>query len=147
MEFDKLEDWKRFVSNIVFDKRSTPFEHFIVKDILRTEILEEALSKWPDESSPNCDSYRNNKWAISDDLGVIDEVFWEVIVRLISPPFLRRLEQVAGIPKLLGDIELNGAGLHEVRSGGKLDMHVDFNRLGNLYRRLNLLVYLNPTWD
>ena len=38
--------------------------------------------------------------------------------------------------------------MHLTGPGGRLDVHVDFNVLEkrNLFRRLNILVYLNPTW-
>ena len=68
---------------------------------------------------------------------------------LASPGFLSDLAYVTGIPDLLADEELDGGGMHVTGSGGRLDVHVDFNYLERrkLHRRLNLLVYLNPVWD
>ena len=39
--------------------------------------------------------------------------------------------------------------MHLTGSGGRLDVHVDFNVLEKrkLFRRLNILLYLNPTWQ
>ncbi len=38
--------------------------------------------------------------------------------------------------------------MHMTGPHGRLDVHVDFNLLDNvLFRRLNLLIYLNPEWD
>lgn len=46
----------------------------------------------------------------------------------------------AGVPAL-------GGGLHEIGIGGRLNMHVDFNRHpSGLVRCLNLLIYLNLQW-
>ena len=55
------------------------------------------------------------------------------------------LERLTGIEGLIPDPYFVGGGLHQIESGGKLDIHVDFNRLEktNLDRRLNLLIYLN----
>ena len=41
-----------------------------------------------------------------------------------------------------------GGGLHEIEQGGFLGMHVDFNvHPENVYRRANLLLYLNRNWE
>jgi len=67
---------------------------------------------------------------------------------LASPAFLADLSALTGIPGLLADPALFGGGMHMTGPHGRLDVHVDFNRGdGGLYRRLNLLVYLNPDWD
>lgn len=41
-----------------------------------------------------------------------------------------------------------GGGLHELRNGGYLNVHADFNRHPKLKldRRLNVLIYLNKDW-
>jgi Rps23 Pro-64 3,4-dihydroxylase Tpa1-like proline 4-hydroxylase len=68
---------------------------------------------------------------------------------LASPEFLSDLSYFTGIPNLLADEELVGGGIHITGPGGRLDVHVDFNYLETrqLHRRLNLLLYLNPTWE
>jgi Rps23 Pro-64 3,4-dihydroxylase Tpa1-like proline 4-hydroxylase len=65
-----------------------------------------------------------------------------------SPQFLADLEYITGIPRLLVDEKLEGGGMHLTGPGGRLDVHVDFNFLKDrkLYRRLNILLYLNPVW-
>ena len=63
--------------------------------------------------------------------------------------FLNFLQNLSGIKeKLVPDPYLFGGGLHEIRRGGFLKIHSDFNvhpQL-NLNRRLNLLLYLNKNW-
>ncbi len=67
---------------------------------------------------------------------------------LASPAFLADLSALTGIPHLVADQALHGGGMHMTGPHGRLDVHVDFNRgEGDLYRRLNLLLYLNPEWD
>ena len=43
---------------------------------------------------------------------------------------------------------LEGGGLHKIPRGGKLGVHVDFNEHQSMdvYRRINVLVYLNKDW-
>ena len=68
---------------------------------------------------------------------------------LASQEFLDDLSYATGIQGLLADEQLIGGGMHMTGPGGRLDVHIDFNfiRDRQLYRRLNLLLYLNPIWD
>jgi hypothetical protein len=60
------------------------------------------------------------------------------------------LQELTGIEEtLVNDPYFHGAGQHEIKPGGFLKIHVDFNKhktLG-LDRRINVLVYLNKDWD
>ncbi|MCB0375768.1 MAG: 2OG-Fe(II) oxygenase [Sinomicrobium sp.] len=65
-----------------------------------------------------------------------------------SYPVLAFLESLTGISHLLPDPYLHGGGLHQILPGGKLSIHADFNYEEHiqLYRRINLLLYLNRNW-
>jgi Rps23 Pro-64 3,4-dihydroxylase Tpa1-like proline 4-hydroxylase len=67
---------------------------------------------------------------------------------LASPEFLKQLEEITGIPKLLADDQLMGGGIHVTGPHGRLDVHVDFNYVEerDYHRRLNILIYMNPVW-
>ena len=68
---------------------------------------------------------------------------------LNSNNFLQFLQGITSIKeKLVHDPELNGGGLHEIKRGGVLKVHTDFNRHPNLNldRRINVLIYLNKKW-
>jgi hypothetical protein len=73
----------------------------------------------------------------------------ELNALLASDGFLGDLFHITGIPHLLADEQLIGGGIHMTGSGGRLDVHVDFNFIEDrkLHRRLNLLLYLNPHWE
>jgi 2-oxoglutarate-Fe(II)-dependent oxygenase superfamily protein len=66
-----------------------------------------------------------------------------------SKDFLDDLSFITGIPMLLADEKLLGGGMHLTGPGGRLDVHVDFNYVEDrkLYRRINLLLYLNRHWE
>jgi Rps23 Pro-64 3,4-dihydroxylase Tpa1-like proline 4-hydroxylase len=68
---------------------------------------------------------------------------------LSSPQFLAHLSYITDIPNLLADEELVGGGVHVTGPGGRLDVHIDFNYMEHrdLHRRVNLLLYLNSTWQ
>ena len=50
--------------------------------------------------------------------------------------------------ELIADPELSGGGLHQIKRGGVLKIHTDFNKHPkiDIDRRLNLLLYLNENW-
>ena len=66
-----------------------------------------------------------------------------------SPVFLSELEILTGEDGLIPDPYLYGGGIHSTLNNGFLKLHTDFNwhqRL-KLYRRLNVLIYLNKEWN
>ncbi len=67
---------------------------------------------------------------------------------LAHPDWLATLSEITGIPSLLADEMLVGGGMHVMRTGAHLDVHIDFNLLADrpLHRRLNILVFMNSGW-
>ena len=63
--------------------------------------------------------------------------------------FIEFIEKLTGISGLLPDPHLTGGGMHQIMPGGKLSLHIDFNKYQrkSLERRLNILVYLNENWE
>ncbi len=72
----------------------------------------------------------------------------EFFAQINSDRFLRILEKITGITPIYPDPNLNGGGLHQIRHGGYLNVHTDFNfdPITQRNRRLNLLLYLNENW-
>ncbi|MEZ5478698.1 MAG: 2OG-Fe(II) oxygenase [Thiolinea sp.] len=68
-----------------------------------------------------------------------------------SAGFLHKLEQLTGISGLLPDPAYEGGGYHQTGRGGKLGVHHDFNvhaiQGERVYRRINLLLYMNREWS
>ena len=62
--------------------------------------------------------------------------------------FVDFLERLTGITGLIPDPHYEGGGLHQIRRGGFLKVHADFNRHNRLPldRRVNVLLYLNRDW-
>lgn len=73
----------------------------------------------------------------------------ELVHFMNSQPFLEYLSALTGIGGLIPDPYFSGGGLHEIRRGGFLKIHADFNRHAELGldRRINLLLYLNENWE
>ena len=91
--------------------------------------------------------YEKNKFFCRDLLLFPDQL-QETVRQLTSPKFLEILEEITGIDGLIPDPHLEGGGLHLSTQGGILAPHTDFHIYGrlNLYRQLNLILYLNESW-
>jgi hypothetical protein len=130
-----------------------PFPHVVIDDFLvgDAQKLADAFPHpdWGGWTTRFRDRYQANKQACND-FDAIPGVLREIIVELqSSPAFLEFLEEVTGIEKLMSDPYLEGGGLHLSGAGGVLEPHTDFHvypRL-NLYRQVNVLVYVNPVWE
>ena len=128
-----------------------PFPHAVFEDAMTSDDRELADS-WPDADWPGWqrfgDEYQRNK-AYCEHIDDIPVPLREVLHELASPDFLRWLEGLTGISKLLPDPYLNGGGLHMSTSGGVLTPHTDFhlNLQLDLYRRVNVLLYFNEEWQ
>jgi hypothetical protein len=128
-----------------------PFPHVVLDGLFDPALLKQILvefdgmdrGKWH-----SSDKEFERKWATEDiqHFGPTTRTF---INQLNGGLFLNFLERLTGIQGLISDPHLRGGGLHEIRREGALGVHADFNlypRL-NLWRRLNLLLYLNDEWD
>jgi hypothetical protein len=129
---------------------ASPYPHIVIDDFLKPEARE-CLSTFPGPDWPHwCgfgDAYQRNK-RVCADISAMPPPFAALIAECSQPAFLRSLEQITGEAKLLPDPYLDGGGLHCSGPGGVLAPHTDFHlyeRL-SLFRRVNLLIYLNPHW-
>lgn len=132
-------------------EQAQPFPHAVIhgawdEQTLRdckSEIL--AFSDWDGEK----DFYGALKKRYCADIDRLPPTVQKVIADASSPRFLAWLEELTGEKNLMPDPYLEGGGIHQIAPGGFLKVHADFNwneRL-KLYRRLNVLVYLNDDWD
>jgi len=127
-----------------------PFPHAVFQDMLRIEPA--VMRSFPDPDWPSWtalgDAYQLRKFSCSN-IEVIPEPFSTLIHELCGPTFLRQLEKLTGIGKLIPDPYLKGGGLHLSGPGGILAPHTDFHLYEPLalYRRINVLVYLNEDWE
>lgn len=131
---------------------SPPFPNIYFENFFNQKFLEEVLKEFPDlnkkTKTVKFDDINQLKNAsIGEDLLGIKTK--RLIHYLHSEPFLRFLTDLTGIENLLPDPSLSGGGYHEIKPGGYLKIHADFNKHPKygLDRRLNLLIYLNKSWD
>jgi hypothetical protein len=134
-------------------KSGVPFPHVCLDDFFKEEVLTEIAAEFPDLSSLSNPLNFNNSREIKlasrgmNDLG--DKCF-NFISFLNSDVFLQYIQTLSGLEeKLISDPYLSGGGYHEIKKGGLLKVHADFNKhpFLDLHRRLNFIVYLNKDWE
>jgi Rps23 Pro-64 3,4-dihydroxylase Tpa1-like proline 4-hydroxylase len=131
-----------------------PYRFVVIEDLLEPEAAQELARSYPTFETATKLGFsfsavnEQKKVQVTDPARFPDPV-QRLNAAIAAPSFLADLEYITGVPKLLADEKLEGGGMHITGSGGRLDVHVDFNYLEErkLHRRLNLLLYLNPTWD
>jgi hypothetical protein len=139
----------------------SPFPHLVVDDyldpslLLRTHAEMERYAFWGWDNTQYSSHHQINKkftpWCEENlqDLRRECPSAYEVLQHLNSPSHLSKLETLSGIPQLLPDPSFVGGGIHKISTGGKLDIHADYNvhPITGLHRRLNLLLYFTPNWQ
>lgn len=128
-----------------------PFPSIYFDNFFNPEFLDLVLGEFPDMAK-NPDIHFNNyneiKYASKGErkFGENTKAF---VHFLNSEPFLLFLQELTSIKEiLLPDPYFEGGGFHEIKKGGLLKLHADFNKhaKSKLDRRLNVLVYLNKDW-
>jgi Rps23 Pro-64 3,4-dihydroxylase Tpa1-like proline 4-hydroxylase len=129
-----------------------PFRFIVVDDFLYSDAAETLLISYPKTSEGVWDhttyidqqnKFQKTKFKEGD---IFDQVFRE----LNSAAFLTWLQELTNIEEpLLADDSLFGGGLHQSTNDAFLNVHVDYNvhPVTKFYRRLNILVYLNESWQ
>lgn len=112
-----------------------PFRHTVIDDFYSGKLDYEA-SNWHQYWSP-----LEKKWASNTFSGALKQFARE----LQGEDFVDQIRRRFGLKDLYPDYNLNGAGIHCIHPGGKLDIHLDHNRNKNIegYRRINLIYWIH----
>lgn len=128
-----------------------PFPHLVFEEFLSAPLVERLQAEFPpfDERNAGSETGKTGRKAVIEDMGSISPAFKELHLMVQSDEFLSLLSRVTGIEDLLFDPEYYGGGTHENLSGQGLNYHVDFNYhpLRKWHRRLNLIIFLNESWE
>ncbi len=127
-----------------------PFPHAVIDDFLPQPVIDYCIEHFPIELDPDSTEFdrhqeRKKRSFHPDHLAPkLRGLFYA----FNSLPFIKLVENITGISGLIPDPYFSGAGFHEIRTGGHLSIHADFNhhRPLNLERRVNVLIYLNRQW-
>lgn len=134
-------------------ENNSPFAHIYIDNLFDENILQSAVDEIPSTLGIQKD-YRD-KYQIkelTEGRALIEdspENIKKVFKALNSLEFVSFLQELTGIEDLFPDDTFRGGGIHKISKGGMLGIHVDFSRPAwneNVYRRANVLLYLNKNW-
>ena len=131
--------------------QAQPYPHAVIDDIFPTAFTQLLLDHFPQQAQAHDKVYEkgyggtHKRQILPYDC---DETLRAAFALFNSAPMLQFIEALTGYKGLLPDPYFAGGGLHETAAGGLLGIHADFqvNEPLQLYRRVNMLVYLNPDW-
>ncbi len=152
LEIDPLEALaSRFAPSFA---DAAPFKHVVIDDFLPEPLARTLLRDFPGPESAIW--VERNAINQPGKLGIahasrlhgLAPSIHAALCEFGAYPFVNFLSRLTGINKLLPDPYLHGGGLHQILNGGHLDVHADGTHLRalDLYRRVNVLYYLNPGW-
>lgn len=128
-----------------------PFKHLCLDEFLIPSIAEQLLAEFPTFDSKRAlnEMGKIGGKATREDVQQLGPGFASMDEYISSPAFLRTISLMTGIPDLIYDPSYFGGGTHDNQHGQELDPHVDFNYSQelSLHRRLDLIIYLNKTWE
>lgn len=130
---------------------ASPFPHIVIDDFLPPALLDRVLARFAAAGTGHDDmsfDRPQERFKSSFQPDALDDELRRLFYSFNSRPFIRIMENITGIKGLIPDPYFLGAGIHEIKQGGHLSVHADFNhhKLMNLERRINVLIYLNKNW-
>lgn len=123
-----------------------PFPHIVIDSFVGEPTLCEIIKEY--ENFNNFQRFNNkleDKY-FCDQSDMFPPRTKELFERLNSQSFTHFLEKLTGIKGIIANKQASGGGMHMIKRGGKLGVHIDFNKKYNLERRINVLLFMNMEW-
>lgn len=126
-----------------------PCKHLVLDNFLEQELADKLHSSFPSLESLNvkrkslnenkAEDYHFERW---------DPSFSALREVVGSEEFYGWMRRITGMPDLITTTDSLGSGVHQGGNGSYVDVHVDvnMNAEAGLWRRVNLLIYLNKDW-
>lgn len=134
-----------------------PYPHIVLDDFLNKDLALKVVDEFPEHDQWHPENWGKvnkgvqHKYAynVRSLIHEAPPAVQESLLVLLSDDFVRFLEELTGIKKLYADDQFHGGGIHQIPTGGKLGVHIDFTRWTRnpqMFRRVNILLYLNKDW-
>lgn len=127
-----------------------PYPHIEIDDFLPPAVLDMCLDQFPNALDKEAITIERAQERLKSNFNpdYLTSQLRSFFYSFNSKPFVRFLENLTGIKGLIPDPYFLGAGFHEIKNGGHLSVHADFNhhKPMNIERRINVLIYLNKDW-
>lgn len=146
-EYTSAEAIKKLRSD--FDN-AIPCRHLALDNFLSEEIADQLYANFPKIDSLNvkrkslnedkAEDYHFERWHPS---------FAQVREVVASQEFCDWMTKITGVEELRTTTDALGSGVHQGADGSYVDVHVDVNMnpKAGLWRKINLLIYLNKNWE
>jgi hypothetical protein len=132
-------------------RSADPFPHIVLEPFLAPELCRAIAADFPpfERGSALNELGRLGDKSVVEDVRGLGPSFQKLDDVMRAPEFLELLGELSGHAGLIYDPDYVGGGTHQNRRGQELDPHVDFSHHPSRgwRRRLNLLLYLNESWD
>jgi Rps23 Pro-64 3,4-dihydroxylase Tpa1-like proline 4-hydroxylase len=128
-----------------------PFPHIVFDNFFDEMFLNEVLDEFPNDLDRIGGKYSTDqeKKSFSNNPDKLSNKINDFLNFTNSHKFINFINKLSVMERpLIPDPYLFGGGLHELKDGGFLNIHCDFNKHPkmNLDRRINVLIYLNHDW-
>lgn len=124
-------------------------QHAVVDDLLPHDIAQRLSEEFPDLGEMRLLSSIRERKHTSKDVGPKGSLLADATYSFQHPSVIALLEDITGIPNLIGDPYLYAGGVSAMTKGHYLHPHIDnsHDSKRETYRRLNLLYYISPSWQ
>lgn len=127
-----------------------PFEHIVIDNFLDADFAEKLHNAFP-TNYDNWYKYENPielKYSF-DNIPGLDDVIQDYFHYLCADAFIYVMRRLTGQLEITYDEYLHGAGLHCHPTGGKLNIHLDYEKhpITGMERKINVILFLTKEWD
>ena len=128
---------------------TSPCKFVVIDDFLDADAADQLYAHFPAVDSLKVKRKSLNENKVEDyHFERWDPIFSEVRATIRSVAFGQWMSELTNIPDLVTPDNPLGSGLHQGGPGSYVDVHIDVNYdpATGLWRRINLLIYLNKHW-
>lgn len=128
---------------------ATPFPYVILEDFFVEDVADALYSNFPSMNNMMVKRKSLNENKVEDyHFERWHPVFSKCREALSSKEWADKLAVITEIPNMTTTNDSMGSGLHQCANAGYVDVHLDVNvnTKEKLWRRINLLIYLNKHW-
>lgn len=130
-------------------ENAKPYKYLVLENFFADEIANQLFENFPAIENLNVkrkslnedksEDYHFERW---------HPVFSQVREVIASPEWRKIMGEITGIDDLITTTDSLGSGVHQGKNGSYVDVHLDVNMnpKAGLWRRINLLIYLNKHW-
>ncbi len=130
-------------------ENAEPYRYLVLENFLQEDIANALFENFPSIDNLNVkrkslnedksEDYHFERW---------DPVFSQVRDAIASKKWCAVMDEITGIKGLHTTSDSLGSGVHQGKNGSYVDVHLDVNMnpKAGLWRRINLLIYLNKNW-